>query len=111
MDDRSLRRCLQDGLGPEDWCRLLNGRVFFWLSRELQARDIEPLAAIGRTQPQRPYDVRLPPAPKTPRQIKEPWCIEMKAKLATEDANAHDKRRKHNVEPVFGISKNAMGFI
>jgi transposase len=78
---------------------------------ELQARDIEPLVAIGRTQPQRPYDFRPPPAPKTPRQIKEPWRIEMKAKLATEDAKAHYKRRKQTVEPVFGIIKSAMGFI
>ena len=33
MDDASLRRCLCDGLTPADWYRLLNGRVFFWLSR------------------------------------------------------------------------------
>ena len=33
MDDPSLRRCLQDGLTPEDWYRLLNGKVFFWLTR------------------------------------------------------------------------------
>ena len=77
----------------------------------LQARDIEPLVAIGRTQPQRPYDFRPPPAPKTPRQIKEPWRIEMKAKLETEDAKAHYKKRKQTVEPVFGIIKSAMGFI
>jgi transposase len=78
---------------------------------ELQARNIEPLVAIGRTQPQRPYDFRPPPAPKTPRQMKEPWRIEMKAKLETEDAKAHYKRRKQTVEPVFGIIKSAMGFI
>lgn len=33
MDDASLARCLQDGLAPADWYRLLNSRVFFWLSR------------------------------------------------------------------------------
>ena len=33
MDDASLRRCLTDGLAPEDWYRLLNGKVFFWLSQ------------------------------------------------------------------------------
>ena len=32
MDDASLRRCLDDGLEPADWYRLLNSRVFFWLS-------------------------------------------------------------------------------
>lgn len=33
MSDAALRRCLDDGLVPEDWYRLLNGRVFFWPSR------------------------------------------------------------------------------
>jgi hypothetical protein len=49
--------------------------------------------------------------PKTPRQMKEPWRIEMKTKLETEDAKAHYKRHKKTVEPVFGIIKSAMGFI
>jgi hypothetical protein len=34
MDDAGLRMCLLDGLSPEDWYRCLNGRVFFWLTRE-----------------------------------------------------------------------------
>ncbi|MBE7184239.1 MAG: hypothetical protein INR68_07525 [Methylobacterium mesophilicum] len=34
MNDRSLERCLEDGLRPEDWYRILNARVFFWLSRK-----------------------------------------------------------------------------
>ncbi len=33
MDDASLRRCLRDGLEPQGWYRLLNGKVFFWLTR------------------------------------------------------------------------------
>lgn len=33
MSDAGLRRCLTDGLTPEDWYRLLNGKVFFWLTR------------------------------------------------------------------------------
>ena len=33
MDDKGLARCLQDGLSPQDWYRLLNGKVFFWLTR------------------------------------------------------------------------------
>jgi hypothetical protein len=32
LDDAGLLRCLQDDLTPEDWYRLLNARVFFWLS-------------------------------------------------------------------------------
>ena len=34
MSDGALRKCLQDGLTPEDWYRLLNGRVFFWMTEE-----------------------------------------------------------------------------
>lgn len=34
MDDRGLVRCLQDGLTPSDWYRMLNERVFFWLTKE-----------------------------------------------------------------------------
>ena len=32
MDDNGLLRCLQDGLTPKDWYRLLNRKVFFWLT-------------------------------------------------------------------------------
>lgn len=76
----------------------------------LQARGIDPLVAIGRTQPHRPYDFRPPPAPKTPRPIKEPWRLAMKAKLDTDEAKALYSRRKQTVEPVFGIVKSIMGF-
>ena len=54
----------------------------------LQARGIEPLVAIGRTQPHRPYDFRRRQSPRQPRRITEPWRIAMKAKLETEDAKA-----------------------
>ena len=76
----------------------------------LEGLGIEPLVAIGRTQPHRPYDFRPPPEPRTPRLMKEPWRIAMKAKLETDDAKATYKRRKETVEPVFGIIKAAMGF-
>jgi transposase len=76
----------------------------------LQARGIEPLVAIGRTQPHRTYDFRPPPAPKTPRKITQPWRIAMKARLETEDGKNLYKKRKQTVEPVFGIIKSAIGF-
>ena len=76
----------------------------------LQSQGIEPLVAIGRTQPHRPYDFRPPPADKMPRRITEPWRVAMKAKLETEDGKAHYKKRKQTVEPVFGIIKSAIGF-
>jgi transposase len=76
----------------------------------LKERKIEPLVAIARTQPHRAYDFRPPPEPGSRRAIKEPWRIEMKAKLESEDGKARYKKRKQTVEPVFGIVKSAMGF-
>jgi len=34
MNDKRLAGCLLDGLTPADWYRLLNGKVFFWVSEE-----------------------------------------------------------------------------
>ena len=76
----------------------------------LQAQGVEPLVAIARTQPQRPYDFRPPPPPKEPRRTTEPWRVAMKAKLETEDAKSLYEKRKQTVEPVFGIIKSAIGF-
>lgn len=75
----------------------------------LEARGVEPLVAIGRTQPHRPYEFR-PPPPKQPQRITKPWRIAMKARLETEDAKALYARRKQTVEPAFGIIKSAIGF-
>ncbi len=76
----------------------------------LEEHGVEPLVAIGRTQPHRPYDVRPPREPKAPRRITEPWRIAMKAKLESDDGRSRYKMRKQTVEPVFGIIKSAIGF-
>jgi transposase len=76
----------------------------------LAAKNIEPMVAIGRTQPHRPYDFRPPPTPKAPRRIHEPWRLAMQAKLNTDDAKTRYAQRKQTVEPVFGIIKAALGF-
>ena len=78
---------------------------------DLEARGIEPLVAIGRTQPHRPYDFRPPPKPQRERRTTEPWRIAMKAKLDTPDAKTLYARRKQTVEPAFGIINSAMGFV
>ena len=78
--------------------------------KTLQAQGVEPFVAIRRTQPQRPYDFRPPPPPKTPKRITEPGRIAMKTKLEIEDGKAEYKKRKQTVEPVFGIIKSAIGF-
>jgi hypothetical protein len=34
LSETKLASCLQDGLTPEDWLRLLNRKVYFWVSRD-----------------------------------------------------------------------------
>lgn len=33
LSERALARCLEPGISPPDWYRLLNNKTFFWLSR------------------------------------------------------------------------------
>ena len=66
----------------------------------LAASGIDRLAASGRAQPHRPYDVRPPAPDKTPRRVTEPWRIAIKAKLETDDARALYKKRKHTASIV-----------
>lgn len=78
---------------------------------QLETAGVEPLVAIAKTQPHRPYDFRPPSAePKPARRILEPWRLAMKAKLDTDTGKARYKKRKQTVEPVFGIIKSAMAF-
>jgi hypothetical protein len=34
LSEKALFNCLDDGLSPSDWLRILNERVFFWASKE-----------------------------------------------------------------------------
>ena len=34
MSDAGLYKCLCDGLTPREWYRMLNSKVFFWVTRE-----------------------------------------------------------------------------
>lgn len=34
LSEKALAACLDDGLSPADWLRMLNARVFFWASAE-----------------------------------------------------------------------------
>lgn len=49
LSDAGLAACLLDGLSPQDWYRLLNSRVYFWLTKDrlirlLEARPYKALA-------------------------------------------------------------------
>jgi len=50
MHDSALEKCLQDGLTPADWYRLLNSKSFFWLSRERVWGLLRARAYRGRRQ-------------------------------------------------------------
>jgi hypothetical protein len=50
MDDRGLLRSLSGGLTPEDWYRLLNTRVFFWVRRERLMTLLDARAYRGKRQ-------------------------------------------------------------
>jgi transposase len=101
---------MERGIGLPDTVLADTGFASAEAVAALAAQKIEPLVAIGRTQPHRPYDFRPPPKPKASRRITEPWRLAMQAKLETPDAKARYARRKQTVEPVFGIIKAALGF-
>jgi hypothetical protein len=101
---------MEEGLGLPKTVRADTGFASGEAVAALAARSIEPLVAIGRTQPQRADDFRPPPKPKALRRIPEPWRIARLEKLETPDAKDRYARRKQTVEPVFGIIKAARGF-
>ncbi len=49
LSERALAACLDDGLAPPDWLRLLNARVFFWADRDGLARLLG--ARVNRARP------------------------------------------------------------
>ena len=78
---------------------------------QLEKKGIEVLVPIQRPENQRRYDCRPPkPDAKPPPEPKAAWRITMKEKFQSKEAKAKYKRRKHTVEPVFGIVKNVLGF-
>jgi hypothetical protein len=52
MDDDGLRRCLKDGLSPQVWYRMLNRRVYFWLTQDRLIRLLE-----AKPYRDKPHDV------------------------------------------------------
>jgi Family of unknown function (DUF7002) len=50
MHDAGLRRALADGLAPQDWYRILNEKVFFWLTRDRLTRMLNAKAYRDKRQ-------------------------------------------------------------
>jgi hypothetical protein len=57
MPPDALRRCLDDDLSPEDWYRLVNRKVFFWL--DLERLNRHRAACRGRPQLVIAVDLRV----------------------------------------------------
>lgn len=50
MTEKALKKCLTEGVTPEEWFKTLNGRVFFWLSRDRLRGLLGARAYRGRPQ-------------------------------------------------------------
>jgi hypothetical protein len=59
MDDAGLRRALRGGLETSDWHRLLNSKVFFWLTSARLQRMLDAKAYRGKRQTVITVDTRL----------------------------------------------------
>ena len=75
----------------------------------LEGRGMDVLVATGAEGKRRRHDFR-PESARRQREPKAAWLKAMRAKLAEEENKARYRLRKHTVEPVFGIVKQAMGF-
>lgn len=49
MNEKKLRECLCDGLIPADWYRILNSKVFFWVTRERIERMLNAYEEMRQT--------------------------------------------------------------
>ena len=58
MRDSALEKCLQGGLAPADWYRLLNSKSFFWLSPQRVWKLLGARAYRDRTQTVLTLDTR-----------------------------------------------------
>ena len=77
----------------------------------VEEMEIEALVSPGGCASPRPYDFRPPPdAPPPKRKMRAPWRLRMREKLQTDDGKTKYRKRKHTVEPVFGIIKSVLGF-
>ena len=77
----------------------------------LEEQGIEPYVPPSRESAGqvRKHDFR-PQRDRPPKKRKDPRLIRMREKLQTDAGRALYARRKHTVEPVFGIIKQSLGF-
>ncbi|MBM3273319.1 IS1182 family transposase, partial [Candidatus Kaiserbacteria bacterium] len=88
-----------------------NGYLNRIAGQTLEAQGMELYIACGAEGGRRQHDFRPELPPREPKQQDRcPWKIAMRAKLKTEEGRRRYRVRKHTVEPVFGIIKDALGF-
>lgn len=76
----------------------------------LETRGIEVYVSVNAEAPM-PHSLSAKPTPSSASpKAQSPFGQRMKEKLSTPEGNALYKRRKHTVEPVFGIIKHVLGF-
>ena len=76
----------------------------------LEASGIEALVSTSAEGRRRTHDFRPVKALPAAREPKADWLKAMAEKLASEEGRALYKRRRHTVEPVFGVIKAVLGF-
>ena len=77
---------------------------------QLEGRGVEVLVATGAEGQRRRHDFRPEPPPKPAKEPRAEWIKAMQEKMELPENRARYRLRKHTVEPVFGIVKQAMGF-
>ena len=88
-----------------------NGYLNRQPAQAMEAHGMDLYIACGAQSHRRTHDFRPEPAPREPKQQDRcEWKIAMRAKLKTDDGRKRYAVRKHTVEPVFGIIKDALGF-
>ena len=97
-------------LGAADRVLADNGYATGSAVSQLEGRGVEVLVATGAEGQRRRHDFR--PEPPTPpaKAPQADWIKAMQEKMELPENRAHYRLRKHTVEPVFGIVKQAMGF-
>jgi len=83
-----------------------------WDRLESGENGVELYVAVGRgNHTQRTYDYRpTSSTDRPPVAMKDPRLLAMRDKLTTEAGRKLYSKRKHTVEPVFGIIKQVLGF-
>ena len=69
---------------------------------------MEVLVATGAEGGRRRHDFRPEPPPKPAKEPRAEWIKAMREKMELPENRARYRLRKHTVEPVFGIVKQAM---